>query len=112
MRDNLYKAAELKAAGWSIDPKSKKLVNRGSCSISRFCSSTRLRARDTAVRHDPSVSASARARARSTGAVQERTDDFDFDVVIALAAVSLARQRAARHRTSAYADQPGNEHPS
>ena len=101
IRDNLRKASELlKAAGWTVDPKSKKLVNaQGQPFEFEILLVEPAFERITLpfAKNLERLGITARVRTVDTAQYQKRTDDFDFDVVDAgVAAVAVARQRAAR----------------
>ncbi len=113
MRDNLRKAAELfKAAGWSIDPTSKKLVNAEGQPFEfevLLFDPAYERVTLPFTKNLERLGVTARVRTVDPAQYKKRTDDFDFDMVIQRWLQSLSpgnEQRA--FWGSAYADQPGS----
>ena len=113
MRDNLRKAADLlKAAGWSIDPKSKRLVNAQGqpfeFEILLFDPAYERVALPFA-KNLERLGITARVRTVDPAQYKKRTDDFDYDMIIQGWDQSLSPGNEQRgYWTSAYADQPGS----
>ncbi|MGD9763637.1 MAG: extracellular solute-binding protein [Candidatus Binatia bacterium] len=113
LRDNLRKAVELlKAAGWSVDPKSKKLVNaEGKLFEFEFLLVDPAYERITLpfAKNLERLGITARVRTVDPAQYRKRVDNFDFDVVMQVWPQSQSpgnEQRA--FWTSAYANQPGS----
>jgi len=113
MRDNLRKAAELlKAAGWSIDPNTKKLVNAQGQPFEfeiLLVDPAYERVTLPFVKNLERLGVTAHVRTVDSAQYKKRTDDFDFDMVMQRWLQSLSpgnEQRA--FWGSAYADQPGS----
>jgi microcin C transport system substrate-binding protein len=114
MRDNLRKAAELlKAAGWSIDPKSKKLVNAHGQPFEfeiLLVDPAYERVTLPFAKNLQRLGITARVRTVDTAQYRKRSDDFDFDVVMQVWPQSLSPGNEQRgYWSSAYADQPGSQ---
>ena len=113
MRDNLRKAADLlKAAGWSIDPKSKRLVDAQGqpfeFEILLFDPAYERVALPFA-KNLERLGITARVRTVDPAQYKKRTDDFDYDMIIQGWDQSLSPGNEQRgYWTSAYADQPGS----
>jgi len=113
MRDNLRKAVELlKAAGWNIDPSSKKLVNaQGQPFEFEILLLDPVYERITLpfVKNLERLGVTARVRTVDTSQFKKRMDDYDFDVVIDRWLETLSPGNAQRtYWGSASADQPGS----
>ena len=113
MRDNLRKAAELfKAAGWSVDPATKKLVNAAGKPFEfeiLLVDPAYERITLPLVENLERLGVSARVRTVDPAQYQRRTDDFDFDVVMHSWPQSLSPGNEQRsYWTSAFASQPGS----
>jgi microcin C transport system substrate-binding protein len=113
MRDNLRKASELlKAAGWSIDPNTKKLTNaQGQPFEFEILLVDPAYERITLpyAKNLERLGITARVRTVDTAQYKKRNDDFDFDVVMQVWPQSLSPGNEQRgYWTSAYADQPGS----
>ena len=113
LRDNLHKAAELlKAAGWSVDPKSKKLVNAQGQPLEfeiLLLDPAYERVTLPFAKNLERLGVTARVRTVDSAQYKKRTDDFDFDVVMQRWPQSLSPGNEQRgYWTSAYADQPGS----
>jgi len=113
LRDNLHKAAELfKAAGWTIDPSSKKLVNaQGEPFEFEILLFDPAYERVTLpyIKNLERLGVTARVRTVDPAQYKKRTDDFDFDMVINRWLQSLSPGNEQRsYWGSAYADQPGS----
>ena len=113
MRDNLRKAAELfKAAGWSIDPQTKKLVNAQGQPFEfeiLLVDPAYERVTLPFAKNLERLGVTAHVRTVDSAQYKKRTDDFDFDMVMQRWLQSLSpgnEQRA--FWGSAYADQPGS----
>ena len=114
MRDNLRKAAELlKAAGWTIDSKSKKLVNaQGQPFEFEILLVDPAYERITLpfAKNLERLGITARVRTVDTAQYKKRTDDFDFDVVMQVWPQSQSPGNEQRgYWDTAYADQPGSQ---
>ena len=113
LRDNLRKASELlKAAGWTIDPASKRLVNAAGEPL-RF----EILLNDPAyervtlpfAKNLERLGIAARVRTVDSAQYRKRIDDFDFDVVMMTWPQSLSPGNEQRSFWgSAFADQPGS----
>jgi microcin C transport system substrate-binding protein len=113
MRENLRKASELlKAAGWSIDPKTKKLVNaQGQPFEFEILLLDPVYERVTLpfVKNLERLGVTAKVRTVDTSQFKKRMDDFDFDMVIDRWLQSLSPGNEQRtYWGSATADQPGS----
>jgi len=113
MRDNLRKAVELlKAAGWNIDPSSKKLVNaQGQPFEFEILLLDPVYERITLpfVKNLERLGVTARVRTVDTSQFKKRMDDYDFDVVIDRWLETLSPGNEQRtYWGSASADQPGS----
>lgn len=113
IRDNLRKAAELlKAAGWSINPQTKKLVNaQGQPFEFEILLFDPAYERITLpfVKNLERLGVTARVRTVDSAQYKKRTDDFDFDVVMQVWPQTLSPGNEQRgYWSSAYADQPGS----
>src|SRR5262245_41325237 len=113
MRDNLRKASELlKAAGWSIDPNTKKLTNaQGQPFEFEILLVDPAYERITLpfAKNLERLGITARVRTVDTAQYKKRNDDFDFDVVMQVWPQSLSPGNEQRgYWTSAFADQPGS----
>lgn len=113
MRDNLRKAAELlKAAGWSIDPQSKKLVNQQGQPFEfeiLLFDPAYERVTLPFAKNLERLGVTAKVRTVDTSQYKKRTDDFDFDVVIERWLQTLSPGNEQRsYWGSASADQPGS----
>jgi microcin C transport system substrate-binding protein len=114
MRDNLRKAAELlKAAGWTVDPKSKKLVNaQGQPFEFEILLVDPAYERITLpfAKNLERLGITARVRTVVTAQYKKRTDDFDFDVVMQVWPQSQSPGNEQRgYWDTAFADQPGSQ---
>jgi microcin C transport system substrate-binding protein len=114
MRENLRKASELlKAAGWTIDPKSKKLVNaQGQPFEFEILLVDPAYERITLpfAKSLERLGITARVRTVDTAQYKKRNDDFDFDVVMQVWPQSQSPGNEQRgYWASAYADQPGSQ---
>jgi microcin C transport system substrate-binding protein len=114
MRDNLRKAAELlKAAGWTVDPKSKKLVNaQGQPFEFEILLVDPAYERITLpfAKNLERLGITARVRTVDTAQYKKRTDDFDFDVVMQVWPQSQSPGNEQRgYWDTAFADQPGSQ---
>lgn len=113
IRDNLRKASELlKAAGWQIDPKSKKLVNAAGqpfefeilLVMPAFERITLPYAKNL-----ERLGVAARVRTVDAAQYKKRSDDFDFDVLVESWLQSSSPGNEQRSFWgSASADQPGS----
>jgi microcin C transport system substrate-binding protein len=113
IRDNLRQGAELlKAAGWSIDAQTKKLVNaQGQPFEFEILLFDPAYERITLpyVKNLERLGIAARVRTVDPAQYKKRTDDFDFDVVMQVWPQTLSPGNEQRgYWSSAYADQPGS----
>lgn len=113
MRDNLRKAYELlKAAGWTVDPKTKKLVDAAGKPFEfeiLLLDPAYERITLPFAKNLERLGITARTRVVDMAQYQRRTDDFDYDMVIEKWPQTLSpgnEQRSFWH--SALADQPGS----
>ena len=114
MRDNLRKAAELlKAAGWTIDAKSKRLVNAQGQPFEfeiLLVDPAYERIALPFAKNLERLGIAARVRTVDTAQYRKRTDDFDFDVVMQVWPQSSSPGNEQRgFWSSAYADQLGSQ---
>jgi microcin C transport system substrate-binding protein len=114
MRDNLRKAAELlKAAGWSIDPQSKKLMNAQGQPFEfeiLLVDPAYERIALPFAKNLERLGIAARVRTVDTAQYRKRTDDFDFDMVMQVWPQSASPGNEQRgFWGSAYADQAGSQ---
>ena len=113
MRENLRQAYDLlKAAGWTVDPKTKKLVNaQGQPFEFEILLIDPAYERITLpfAKNLERLGVTARVRTVDTAQYKKRVDDFDFDMVIWAWPQTLSPGNEQRsYWSSAYADQPGN----
>jgi microcin C transport system substrate-binding protein len=113
MRDNLRKASELlKAAGWTVDPTTKKLVNAQGQPFEFEVLLVDPAYERIVLPYAKSLERlgiTARVRTVDTAQYRKRTDDFDFDVIMQVWPQSLSPGNEQRgFWGSAYADQPGS----
>jgi microcin C transport system substrate-binding protein len=113
LRDNLRKASELlRAAGWTIDPGTKKLVNaQGQPFEFEILLIDPVYERVTLpfVKNLERLGVTAKVRTVDTSQYKKRMDDFDFDMVIDRWLQSLSPGNEQRsYWGSASADQPGS----
>ena len=113
MRDNLRKAYDLlKDAGWTVDPKSKKLVNaKGEPFEFEILLIDPAYERITLpfAKNLERLGITAKVRTVDTAQYKKREDDFDFDVVMGVWQQTLSPGNEQRsYWSSAYADQPGS----
>ena len=114
IRDNLRKASELlKAAGWDIDPKTKKLVNQATGQPFEFeillIDPAFERVTLPFAKNLERLGITARVRTVDAAQYKKRSDDFDFDVIVNTWLESSSPGNEQReYWTSAFADQPGS----
>lgn len=113
IRDNLRKGYELlKAAGWTVDPKTKKLVNaEGKPFEFEILLYDPQYERITLpfAKNLERLGITARTRVVDVAQYQKRTADFDYDLVIDSWPQTLSPGNEQRSFwSSAYADQPGS----
>ncbi|MFN8643218.1 MAG: extracellular solute-binding protein [Candidatus Binatia bacterium] len=113
MRDNLRQAYDLlKAAGWTVDPKTKKLVNaQGQPFEFEILLIDPAYERITLpfAKNLERLGITARVRTVDTAQYKKRVDDFDYDMVIWAWQQTLSPGNEQRsYWSSAFADQPGS----
>lgn len=113
MRDNLRRAHELlKAAGWTVDPKTKKLVDAGGKPFEfeiLLLDPAYERITLPFAKNLERLGITARTRVVDTAQYKRRTDDFDYDMVIDSWPQSQSPGNEQRSFwSSAFADQPGS----
>jgi microcin C transport system substrate-binding protein len=113
MRDNLRRAAELlKAGGWSVDPKSKKLVNAQGQPLAfeiLLVDPAYERITLPFIKNLERLGIAARVRTVDSAQYQKRLDTFDFDVTLAAWPQSMSPGNEQRSFwSSAFAGQPGS----
>src|SRR5262249_51155204 len=114
MRENLRKAAELlKAAGWTVDPKSKKLVNAQGQPFEfeiLLVDPVYERIALPFAKNLERLGIAAHVRTVDPAQYKKRNDDFDFDMVMQVWPQSQSPGNEQRgYWGSAYADQPGSQ---
>jgi microcin C transport system substrate-binding protein len=112
-RDNLRKASELlKAAGWQIDPQSKRLVNAAGQPFEfeiLLVMPAFERITLPYVKNLERLGITARVRTVDAAQYKKRSDDFDYDVMVESWLQSSSPGNEQRSFWgSAYADQPGS----
>jgi microcin C transport system substrate-binding protein len=113
IRDNLRKASELlKAAGWDIDPKTKKLTNQtGQPFEFEILLVDPMFERVTLpfAKNLERLGVAAHVRTVDAAQYKKRSDDFDFDVIVNSWLQSSSPGNEQReYWTSAFADQTGS----
>lgn len=113
MRENLRQGYELlKAAGWTVDPKTKKLVNaQGQPFEFEILLLDPAYERITLpfAKNLERLGITARVRTVDTAQYKKRIDDFDFDMVMGSWPQTLSPGNEQRsYWSSAFADQPGS----
>ena len=113
MRDNLRKAYDLlKAAGWTVDPKTKKLVSAEGKPFEfeiLLLDPAYERITLPFAKNLERLGIAARTRVVDTAQYKKRSDDFDFDMVIDSWPQTLSPGNEQRsYWSSAFAHQPGS----
>lgn len=114
MRKNLRKAFKLlKSAGWTVDPKTKKLTSQKTGKAMQFevllVSPLFERVVLPFIKNLKRLGIDARARTVDSAQYQERVNNFDFDMIVATWGQSLSPGNEQRDFWgSASADRPGS----
>lgn len=113
MRDNLRQAYELlKAAGWTVDAKSRKLVNAQGQPFEfeiLLVDPAYERVTLPFAKNLERLGVTARVRTVDPAQYQRRVDEYDFDMIMHSWPQSLSPGNEQRsYWTSAFADQPGS----
>jgi microcin C transport system substrate-binding protein len=115
IRANLQKAVELlRAAGWEIDEKSRKLTNRKTGQVMAFelllVQPAFERVALPFAKNLERLGVEARVRTVDTSQYQRRTDDFDFDMIVGSWPQSMSPGNEQRNYWgSEYAKQTGSQ---
>lgn len=113
MRDNLKQAHDLlKAAGWTVDPASRKLVDAQGRPLEfeiLLIDPAYERITLPFAKNLERLGITARVRTVDTAQYKKRVDDFDFDMVMGTWPQTLSPGNEQRsYWSSAFADQPGS----